>query len=212
MRLLVMDGADGQRQRVWYLLYRVKNTGGYLKSVPQQDEYGNDLYVTVKGSRTLRFFPTFVIQSHDHNLTYVDRIVPGAKERIHAIEFKDPRVPLYDSVSITEIPIKVSSEEIDRSVWGVAMWTGVDRRTDFFSVYVQGLSNAYRWQDGNQDQPLLTFKTLQLNFWRPGDAIFENEKEFRYGVPTFTDARDEARMLETYGLKKPLDHDWVYRP
>ena len=24
---------------------------------------------------------------------------------------------------------------------------------------------------------------LQLNFWRPGDAIDPNEREFRYGVP-----------------------------
>ena len=35
-------------------------------------------------------------------------------------------------------PIPLSTELVDRSVWGVATWEDVDPRVDFFSVFVQG--------------------------------------------------------------------------
>ena len=32
-------------------------------------------------------------------------------------------------------------------MWGVATWEYVDPRMDFFSIYVKGLTNAYRFAD-----------------------------------------------------------------
>ena len=61
-----------------------------------------------------------------------------------------------------------------------------------FSVYVSGLTNAYRWGDAageyKPSDPILTGrtlyrKTLKLNFWRPADEYFEHEEEIRYGCP-----------------------------
>ena len=88
------------------------------------------------------------------------------------------------------------------TLWGVATWEGIDPRIDRFSVYVNGLTNAYRWEDApgayEPGDPIgkgrtWVRKTLKLNFWRPGDEYYEHEKEFRYGIPG------------------EVDHQWVYR-
>ena len=69
-------------------------------------------------------------------------------------------------------------------------------------MYITGLTNAYRWTDDASavtvDSPLRTGrkfqrKVLKLNFWRPGDEYYENEREIRYGVPG------------------EVDYEWIYR-
>ena len=88
------------------------------------------------------------------------------------------------------------------TIWGVAMWEDVDPRIDRFSIYVHGLTNAYKWQDEPEKfKPgdsigtgrRLARKTLKLNFCRPGDEFFEHEGEIRYGIPG------------------EVDYEWVYR-
>jgi hypothetical protein len=44
---------------------------------------------------------------------------------------------------------------------------------------------------------------LQLNFWRPGDALSENEREIRYGS-----APGES---EAYGTAEGVAYHWIYR-
>ena len=91
---------------------------------------------------------------------------------------------------------------------------------DFFSVFVGGLTNAFQFEDppgGYKagDPPgtgrIYRKKVLQLNFWRPGDAVFEHEREFRYGVPVDPDPTLQDEVNNRYGLKQRLDHRWVYR-
>ena len=57
---------------------------------------------------------------------------------------------------------------------------------------IEGLTNAYRWEDpegawNDGDPPgtgrTFTTKTLQLNFWRPGDEFDPHEDEIRFGIP-----------------------------
>ncbi len=114
-------------------------------------------------------------------------------------------------MEIAQQPIPVS-DRIDRGVWGVATWVDVDPRIDFFSIYVGGLTNAYRWTDNAGayhlgDSPgkgrQFEHKTLQLNFWRPGDEIDLNEREFRYGVPL-----DKAAL---YSVPDGVAYRWIYR-
>ena len=119
--------------------------------------------------------------------------------------------------------IPVSTEYEDNSVWGIATWTGVDPRSDFFSVFIQGLTNAYRWQDPpgayqDGDPPMtgrrFTYKTLQLNFWRAGDAIETREDEIRFGVPNQNEVpaiKGDDEVLKIYRLKERVDYLWVYR-
>ena len=119
---------------------------------------------------------------------------------------------LLNSVEIAEQPIPVSDGRIDKSVWGVATWVDVDPRIDFFSVFVGGLTNAYQWTDNPAayhpgDTPgrgrRFTHKMLQLNFWRPGDELEPNEREFRYGVP--------LNKSDLYGVGDGVAYRWVYR-
>jgi hypothetical protein len=190
--------ANGRMQRklVWYLVYHVKNTGGHLKPVKQAD----DTFVTQTAERPVRFFPQFVLEAHEFNKAYLDRIIPVAIPAIQRRE--DPNRPLLNSVEISSKAIAPSTDLLDRSVWGVATWEDVDPRTDFFSVYIQGLTNAYKWVDPpgafkSGDAPTsgrrLFAKTLQLNFWRPGDEFIEDQRVIRYGIPG------------------KVDYSWVYR-
>jgi hypothetical protein len=113
---------------------------------------------------------------------------------------------------MAEQPLRVSAGRVARDVWGVATWTDIDPRIDFFAVYVGGLTNAYRWEDtpgayraGDPPGKGRRFarKILQLNFWRPGDELMQSEREIRYGVP--------PSNAELYGVKDGVAHRWVYR-
>lgn len=219
MLTLPIDNGDGTAgaRRVWYLLYRIRNTGGNLKPVPEKDEFGHDRFVLKPDQGSLRFIPMFVLQCHEFDKSYADRVMPEVVQKIHSIEIRDPAVKLYDSVTITEVPLETSSDAVAREVWGVATWDNVERRTDFFSIFVQGLTNAYRWENAPADKQGFAagrkyfFKSLQLNFYRPGDAVHEQEDEFRFGLPLASGEPDLA-ILKTYGVAEPVDYTWVYRP
>jgi hypothetical protein len=122
---------------------------------------------------------------------------------------------------MSNVPIPLADFDAEHpGIWGYVTWTDIDPRIDFFSIYVQGLTNSYQFEDeqgalGPGDPPLegrtFSSKTLQLNFWRPGDSVFLHEGELRYGVPIDVDAARQAEILEQYGLKQRLDYLWVYR-
>ncbi len=46
-------------------------------------------------------------------------------------------------------------------------------------------------------------KTLQLNFWRPGDSLAENEREIRYGAA--------LGAADAYGTNEGVAYSWLYR-
>ena len=222
LRMIYVDvpQADGtmQRKLVWYLVYRVKNNGYHLRPAPQKDDFGNETYGPSHVNHTIRFFPQFLLKDHERDVVHLDQIIPAAMRPIQDKE--DPGDRLQNSVSISSQDIHVSTDRLDRSVWGVATWTGVDPRADFLSIFVKGLTNAYRFEE----RPELVrkgsppgvgrkywSKTLQLNFWRRGDAINPHEKEIRYGVPGTSDPIPEQTIFRLYDIQKRLDYQWVYR-
>jgi hypothetical protein len=162
----VPDGA-GKERLVWYMIYHVKNNG----------------------EKPFLFIPRFELQSHDVQQTYAEKILPDVIPLIRAREDKNRR--LLSTTEITgEIP--PSTADVDRSAWGVVTWEGIDPRTDRFSIYVHGLTNAYRWDDPpgayKAGDPPATGRVyqqqvLKLNFWRPSDTRFEHEDEIRFGIP-----------------------------
>ncbi len=195
-----------QRKLIWYLVYRIRNLGDHLQPVKQED----GTYTTEKVASEMRFLPQFVLESHEYKKAYLDRVIPVAAAAIQMRE--DPNRPLLNSVQIAEKPIPVTTEQEDHSVWGVATWEDVDPRIDFFSVFVDGLSNAYQWVDppgayqagdklGKGRQ--FTRKTLQLNFWRPGDEFQQTEEEIRFGTP--------PDRHELYNVPEGVDYTWIYR-
>ncbi len=208
-------------KKVWYLVYYVKNRGRHLNPTPELDANGHELFKPQPVDHTIRFFPSFQLQAHDVDRAYLDVVIPEAVAAIRRRE--DPNRKFYDSVSISSVEIPVSSESEDQSVWGIATWTNVDSRSDFFSVFVQGLTNAYRWQDEPgamqpDSEPMtgrrFSYKTLQLNFWRAGDATDPTEEEIRFGVPNANEVppgKSLDSVLDVYGLKERVDYLWVYR-
>jgi hypothetical protein len=166
-----------QRKQIWYMVYRVRNTGAGLAAKIQPDgEYDTEL----KATNRIRFQPQFVLASQDHDgsdgavrKAYLDRVIPAAMAAIQQREL--PGVRLLNSVEMAEQDLTVESGRAQRGVWGVAMWEDVDPEIDFFSVFVGGLTNAYQWEDpagafktGNNPGKgrVFTRKVLQLNFWR----------------------------------------------
>jgi hypothetical protein len=211
---LRMIDVPGQSTPVWYLVYRVRNTGQTLE--PVEGEGG--IYTATPGKgEPLRFVPEFVLQSHDRDASgrrvgkaYLDRVIPAAVSAISRRETPGRR--LLTTVEMAEQLIPVSGDRVDRGVWGVATWTGIDPRIDFFSIYVGGLTNAYRWEDApGAYRPgsapgrgrSFTRKTLQLNFWRPGDELMPSEREFRFGVP--------IGKSSLYDVGDGVAYRWVYR-
>lgn len=199
---------------IWYMVYAVRNTGRVLTPKKERD----DVYATEIGKgEPLRFVPSFVLESNDRSASgerlkksYLDRVIPAASEAIRQREARD-RV-LLNTVEMAARELPVTGDRAEDRVWGVATWEDVDPRIDFFSVYVGGLTNAYEWTDpegaykpGNAPGTGRQFarKTLQLNFWRPGDEFFGSEKEVRYGV-----APGKASL---YDVGEGVAYRWVYR-
>jgi hypothetical protein len=244
MRMLYVDVPQStgrmQRQLVWYMVYRVRNLGNHITPEEVTEEVKLEsgetarVHVSFKQATTnevelfgrkttdLRFFPHFVLRSIEYDKEYLDRLIPAALEPIKAREFPGrPQQQLYDSLTISEVAIKISDDKNDNSVWGVVTWTDVDPKIDYFVVYVQGLTNAYRFEDPagafkSGDPPgtgrKLTKKTLQLNFWRPGDTVDPNEEEIRFGCRVDADPTEQAKIFAAFGIEKPIDYQWVYRP
>jgi hypothetical protein len=217
LRMIRVDvpqpGGTVERKLVWYMVYAVRNTGRILRPVVRDDGV-----VTAEPAEggPLRFIPSFVLESHDLTATgqrldksYLDRILPAAYAAIHQREAHDRT--LLNSAQMAEQILPVSNRA-DQRVWGLATWTDVDPRIDFFSVFVGGLTNAYRWEDpAGEYQPgnppgtgrVFQRKMLQLNFWRPGDEYFQDEKELRFGV-----ARGKGDL---YDVSEGVAYRWVYR-
>jgi hypothetical protein len=211
-------------EKTWYLVYNeqqekleekviaVDGAGGVAEPPPQygwmhplQSQEGT--YQIQFLNKPIRFIPEFLLESHEFNKVYPDRVIPVAigdprgKGPIWLRE--DPNQRFYTSVQMCDAGKgPEGAVAVGETVWGVAMWEDIDPRIDRFSVYVRGLTNAYRWQDEEgayrQGSPIgtgrrLSRKTLKLNFWRPGDRYFEHEREIRYGIPG------------------QVDYEWVYR-
>jgi hypothetical protein len=202
---------DGRMQRklVWYMVYRIRYRGGDLR--PAADTIaGVEIYKRLESVRyqSRLFFPRLVLRDQATGKRYVDKILPTARQKIKVRE--QITAPLYNSVEISRVKIPYSSDSAAAGVWGVATWDDVDPNLDFVSVEVYGLTNAFQ-QDGEGDDAPYRRKALQLNFYRPGDTMRQTEDLIRFGVPAFTDPKEQAYILQQYGLNERLDYQWLFR-
>lgn len=205
-----------QRKLIWYMVYRVRNLGGHLNPVPATDETYKPEMVdqalsagASEPTNTLRFFPHFVLESSEVGKSYLDRIIPAAKGVIELREMRGAK--LLNSVEISQVSIPVVPRDGGPGLWGVATWEDIDPRIDFFSIYVQGLSNAFQLGSSPAGGIAQRYKTLQLNFWRPGDTEYEHEGEIRYGVRSVTDPTEQAAINAYYNIQQRVDYLWIFR-
>ncbi len=166
------DAGRLQAKLVWYLVFHVKNPG----------------------DKPMRFSPVFTLEDLDSHILYPDELLPVVIPAIQKRE--DPNRPLLNDVAIAG---ELAPGE-DR--WGIVTWVNLPSTLKKFSIYIQGLSTAYQWEDPEgayqPGQPpgsgrKITQKTLQLNFWRPADPFHQHESEIRFGIPG------------------DVDYRWVYR-
>jgi hypothetical protein len=218
LRMLEVDVPQSsgkmQRKLIWYLVYRIRNTGVGLVSQQQAD----GTFVAIPNSqKQVRFIPQLVLVSLDRDRrgervrkAYLDRIIPAALGPIERREYSGGR--LLNSVQMAEQLLPLETGRTEQGIWGVATWEDVDPTIDYFSVFVGGLNSALQWHDppgayqpGDLPGKSRKFlrKTLQLNFWRPGDALAENEREIRYGIP--------PGQAGFYDCDEGVAYQWIYR-
>lgn len=223
------------KQTVWYLVYKVRNPGKAYHVVKNEEEstdtaniksevspyrpmvphQTDEAYKIIPSDQPIDFIPYFTLEStanikdpatkqyKEETKTYRERFIPLAVDTIRRRE--DPARKFLTSIELCRT-INVGEE-----YWGVATWTGVDKRTTKFRISVTGLTNAYRWNDNMEkvsasdpkqqsteiwNNRVFERKVLILNFWRPADEYYENEKDIIFGI---------------HGEQK-LDYFWIYRP
>jgi hypothetical protein len=198
-----------RRKRVWYMVYRVRNTGG--RRVVGAD--GDLTRLSTEAVKLpVRFVPHLVLESVE-GLTeaegtseyraYLDRVIPNAVQAIREREFRDtPDFQLLDSASMAAALIPPGGER-----WGVATWEDVDPRIDYFAVFVRGLTNSIRWRpradavftpDSVPGAGLeYALESLRLDFWRPGDDRDEQAEQMSAGHAGLFESRSLGnRLLE----------------
>jgi hypothetical protein len=208
---LPQSGGRMQRKLVWYMVYSVTNTGQVM--VPVEDKalgypttQDVKLWEVKTSDKPVRFIPQVLFEARSRGeqgetvSVYKDQVVPLAVAAIQNRE--DPKRKLHTT------PEMCREIAVGETVWGVFTWHDVDATTGYkpalyrFTVYIQGLTNAYRWKDdpatlqivdGVNRGRRLQKKTLKLNFWRPGDEHYPHEGEIRHGYPG------------------EVDYEWVYR-
>ncbi len=207
--------ADGQTQvaEVWYMVYRVRNLNKHLSFVNDDTKGGVvpnlETPVDQLDEATLpgRFFGSFLLEGWVENVdgqyvkkAYRDSVLPMAVEQIAAKEKMGGQ--LLERVEMAKQFLQPATTASD-GTWGVATWLDVDPRINFATVSVQGLSNAFRSDlDGNDDGEEHQVKTLQINFWRPGDADLEGDL-FRPGILIAGKLPRQISLLKKYGLPGP---------
>jgi hypothetical protein len=185
-----------KRKAVWYLVYCVTNPGKALHpvKVTEGPKAGTFKIETVT-NKEIDFLPGFSLEIPKLDKAYEDKYIPVAIRPISIRE--DSTRHFYSTLEMSESPIKPNETRWGIATWEAAKWEGqppadsegVDPRINRFSIYVSGLTNAYRSEeDPAKVDPnrvgsgrRLTHKVLKLNFSRLGDAFELKESQIHLG-------------------------------
>ena len=96
----------------------------------------------------MRFTPVFTLEVHNalrkevegSAKAMVEQYIPIVLPAIRAREDKNREFLTSEQMPLKEI-------RVGETVWGVATWQDVDPNNVWFSVYVEGLTNAYKFSD-----------------------------------------------------------------
>ena len=163
MRTVELPGKG--RKHIYYMWYRVVNRTG----------------------KPRMFAPQFTLVT-DTGKRYEDMVIPQAIDVIRNRE--DPTRPLLGAVTVMGIlPPTGDKAGVDDAIDGVAVWEEIDPEADSFKVYVRGLSDGYQEvtvsapNDADDTKTITRYKTLRIDFLRPGDRFHLNEREIRLADP-----------------------------
>lgn len=194
LRLKTADPKTGKEQEklYWYLVFKVINRD----LGRPQDQSDTQPVNTLDDQPAEMFLPEILLVTNDEGgpRQYPDVIRPAVQDEIarrEQLELKNP-VQLVSNI----LPVSAEGER-ETAQYGVAIWENVDSRTDFFSVFFTGFSNGYRIGQSPDGKSVRFRKTIQQEFWRPGDELDENESEMRFkGDPVWIYRIDAPRAVE----------------
>ena len=216
---------DGTKtgKNVWYLVYRIRNMGNSLTydQAKEDPRFDHIKHVLVKDGKIQpdknSFLPRFSLEGtvvgknkQYEKVVYRDVVNPRILRLIQQRE--DPSLMLLDTFGMNSTDIPEVKSPTDDGVWGVAIWENVNPRIDYVSVYVTGLTNAH--QVVHKPDGSISFKrrTLQLNFWRPGDQVYEVTDDIDFGIPLVDNHRKQIEICRRYNLPGPVIQGFVVSP
>ena len=163
-----------KREIVWYLVYKA-----VARPLDRRVDNSDTKPQNVKDAvPPLLFVPEFTLVATDggRRVIYRDVIIPEAYADIAKREFRKKQPPLKDGLQVVG-PVPAASPigaKKQDTVYGVALWRGVDPDTDFLTVYMSGFSNSSTTING-----IVAYKTIIQRYQRPGDRFFQTEAEFK---------------------------------
>ena len=209
-----------KRKNIWYLVWRCRDFGKSLSYDQEEDGFKHTEHVLKEDeplAEPKKFVPSFTLEGYvkpDFNSQYTavryrDINSSSLAKFIQSIE--DPHQKLLTKQEMSEAEIPLAQSENDPGVWGVAIWEDVDPRIDYVSVYVNGMTNAYRIVNDN-GKISFKYKTLQLNFWRAGDDVGQERDDVEYGIPLVDQPDEQVEICRYYELPNPLLRGYVINP
>ncbi len=201
---LIMSPVPNQPepQQVWYLAFRaiprpiVKNTVGADT---------NPVNTLDPPPGPPLFIPQSTIVTYDDRETeipieiHIDRVLPAAVKKVNVIERPGLASKTFlDSVSVVRpVPEPIAADAPEQPwIYGVATWSGVDPKTDFFKVILQGFSNVYEVR-GEGDEQRTWRKVLIQKFTSRGDEFDPTQLEFEFdGKPFWEYQPDKMSKAE----------------
>ena len=176
---------------IWYLCYRAVNRPIEVKSPPNELPPSDKKLAT----QTQIFVPEFQLVARDNQQQkrYFDRVMPVAQQAINRRE----KVKYLNSVEIVgPVPTPVPEGQSGKELLGVATWRGIDPTIDRFRLFMTGFSNGYevgQVDAGQTKKEVVLRKTLQIDYWRPGDEFELMEREIRM-IESDASMDDEAEQ------------------
>jgi|GEM_PF-802284 len=222
LRFARPDGSTLDRH-YWYMVYRIRDMGKSLSytdvNAPGAFEYIKkelqfDAAKTDRSIGPQRFLPRFTLEgwAQDRNKnfqlkTWRDIYSPEITKQIQRLE--DPNIKLYNQQEMSELSIPLAETDASPGIWSVAIWEDVDPAVDYVSVFVNGLTNAWQIDPASRHAKTigevhLLHKTLQMNFWRPGDEVLQERDLIHYGIPLVDNPDEQIEICRRYRLPGPV--------
>ena len=179
MRLIPIELTDPKTgikkpEYVWYITYRAVPR----KTVERVDPNAPENQFDEPVSPPL-FIPEFtlVVTDNDRHEEYPDQVIPEALVAIN----KREKGNYKSSVSVVG-PLPEANDPgagNDHAIQGVAMWKGIDKEADRYTVFMTGFSNGIRKLKGPDGEPIVQTKTIMHKYKRLGDRFDQNEVEIQ---------------------------------
>jgi len=201
------EGKPKVGSKLWVLDFKMKPLRSIKVKVPGRGEqicYYLWYQVVNRTAEQHTFVPDFELVTQDTLMTYRDEILPSVQEAIIAREDPAGVLDIKNSVTITKDPVPPSRPlALPKPVTGVAIWTdpneplaedsrevrkkksALPKLTDsnFFSIFIAGLSNGWAVAETVGGEDVVRRKTLQLKFRRFGDGALRRDEDLRYIEP-----------------------------